>query len=131
MLSQDAEMLNYTHAVPGYRVYEKAKTKENTRVSAAILYASFKTVALVLVVLMSVFYFLSGYMAQRSYEMQTLRTEIMQLEKENETARLEVARLESPARIQAIAENELGMHVPQKAIYGSSDVHINQARIHD
>lgn len=131
MLSQDAEMLNYTHATPKYQVYEKAKTKEKAHVSAAILYTSFKTVALVLVVLMSVFYFLSGYMAQRSYEMQTLRTEIMQLEKENETARLEVARLESPTRIQAIAESQLGMHVPQKAIYGTSDVHVSQSRIHD
>lgn len=134
MLSQDAEMLNYTHAVPGnYRVFEKdrVRTEAGRRVSAAGLHSSIKCMAMVIICLLGIFYFVNGSMAQSSYEMQGLRTEIISLEKSNEKARLEVARLESPARIQSIAETRLGMHVPQKAIYGTGDVHVDQKRIHE
>lgn len=134
MLSQDAEMLNYTHAVPGnYRGFEKEKAQiaVRARVSAAGLHSSIKYMAMVIIALLGIFYFVNGYMAQSSYEMQGIRSEIISLEKSNEKARLEVAKLESPARIQSIAETRLGMHVPQKAIYGTGDIHIDQKRIHE
>ena len=134
MLSQDVEMLNYTHAAPGhYKVFEKERTRIEAghRVSAAILHSSIKCMAMVIIGLLGIFYFINGSMAQSSYEMQGIRSDIISLEKSNERARLDVARLESPARIQSIAETRLGMHVPQKAIYGTGDIHVDQKRIHE
>ena len=66
-------------------------------------------------------YLINGLMIQEEYHMAGLRTEIMSLERENDTHRMEVARLEAPARIEEIAEQDLGMVVPGKAVFGSAD----------
>ena len=66
-------------------------------------------------------YLINGLMIQEEYHMAGLRTEIMSLERENDTDRMEVARLEAPARIEEIAEQDLGMVVPGKAVFGSAD----------
>lgn len=131
MLSQDVELLNYSHALPG-RVYgRREKAAARVRVSTAGLQRGIVSLAGALVAMLCMFYVVNGFVAQQGYEMQVLRSEIIAMEKANEAARLEVARLESPARIQAIAESELGMHVPQYAIYGSSDTVVDQSGIRD
>ncbi len=129
MLSQDAEMLNYTRAVP--RAYEMQAERAPRRVTASAPYSGYVGVLAVLLFLLGLFYGVNCYAAQQSYEMQVVRTDIISLEKQNEVMRLDVARLESPARIQRIAETELGMMVPQHAIYGSSDAYVDPTRIHE
>ena len=57
-------------------------------------------------------YLINGLMIQEEYHMAGLRTGIKSLE---------VARLEAPARIEEIAEQDLGMVVPGKAVFGSAD----------
>ena len=56
--------------------------------------------------------------AQQEYKMQVLRSEVISIAKENATLQLDVAKLEAPARIQNIAETQLGMQVATSAIYG-------------
>lgn len=132
MLSQDAEMLNYTHALP--KRYTPAYEEEVPVARSPAVSTSHLEVFIaagLLAAVLGLFYFLSGYAAQRSYDMQELRTEIIALEKQNAVIRLDVARMESPARIQAIAETELGMQVPRRAIYGSSDAYVDPSRIHE
>lgn len=46
------------------------------------------------------------------YDLVQLKAQLIKAEKENELLRLEIAKLKSPQRIQAIAANELGMVVP-------------------
>lgn len=65
---------------------------------------------------------LKGIAVQEEYAMQKMRNDVIQLLKENEVTKLEVAKLDAPARIQIIAEKELGMKVPATAIYGSKDI---------
>lgn len=129
MLSQDLEMLKYVHAVPG-RVYEAHQTADRS-FSVAKFHSTVQVIAVTVLAVLGIFYILNGFVAQKSYEMQGIRAEIIALEKSNETARLEVARLESPARIQAIAETHLGMHVPHEAIYGSGESKVSLQTVRD
>lgn len=132
MLSQDAEMLNYTHALPKrYEPAYEAEVSAERRPAVSTSHLEVFIAVGVLAMVLGVFYFLSGYAAQRSYDMQELRTEIIALEKQNAVIRLDVARMESPARIQSIAETELGMQVPRRAIYGSSDAYVDPSQIHE
>jgi cell division protein FtsL len=78
-----------------------------------------------------VLYFLNGAMIQAEYEMSSLRTDIITLERENEVSRMEVAKLEAPARIEKIAETQLGMTLPEEAVYGKSDNQVSEESIHD
>lgn len=128
MLSQNADMLNYTHAIPQRepailtrRAAKRRASRAETKLKAMLF------------LLLAVVGLLSGIgilQTQQSHDMQRLRSEVIALEKSNERARLDVARLESPARVQAIAET-LGMEVPTQAIYGKSDVHVDQTKIKD
>jgi len=56
------------------------------------------------------------------YELVQLKAKAMQIEKENEMLRLEIARLKSPQRIQDIATRQLGMVVPQNVYLASNTV---------
>ena len=132
MVSQDIKMMNYAHTV------QESYLSQTTDVTAGKDVFSLKELLKKLcapisaaVLLMTIIYGVSGYITQKSYEMQQIRSEIILLEKQNAADHLEVARLESPARIQKIAETELGMTVPKQAIYGSSDMYVNTERIHE
>lgn len=46
------------------------------------------------------------------YDLVQTKAQLMKVEKENELLRLDIAKLKSPQRIQAIAANELGMVIP-------------------
>lgn len=132
MLSQDAELLNYGRALPGtYETARAAALPAEKAYSLKAFWDDVKIPSLVLGLLIGIFYMVNGYIGQQSYQMQQLRTEIISLEKGNETTRLDVARLSSPRRIQFIAESQLGMHVPQKAIYGGRDPSGSQRIIRD
>lgn len=131
MLSQDAEMLNYSHAVPQAYGQARSEAAAEKAASFAIPWGDVRTLALLLGVILGFFYLINVHIGQQSYELQQLRAEMISLEKENEAARLEVARLESPARIQFIAESKLGMHVPHNAIYGGRETVVDQKRIRD
>lgn len=135
MLSQDVEMLNYTRTTQEqyapYVPYADEQVTAERYVTSGIFLDHARTIILGLAALAGIFYFINGFAAQKSYDMQVLRTEIIALEKQNEVARLEVARMESPTRIQRIAETELGMLVPKHALYGSSDAYVDLARIHE
>lgn len=131
MLSQDAEMLNYSHALPrAYGQAEREAAAEKTA-ALAVSWKDMEILALLLIAIGAFFYFVNVHIGEQSYELQQLRTEIISLEKGNEAARLEVARLESPARIQQIAETTLGMHVPHHAIYGGKEPVVDQKRIRE
>lgn len=55
----------------------------------------------------------------KGYELVKLRAEAMQLERENEALRLEIARLKAPQRITDIAVHRLGMVQPQNVYYAT------------
>lgn len=73
----------------------------------------------------------SGMNAQQEYKMQVLRSEVISIAKENATLQLDVAKLEAPARIQNIAETQLGMQVATSAIYGRMETEGGKQKIRD
>jgi cell division protein FtsL len=54
----------------------------------------------------------SAMIISEGYSLVEMKSQAIKMEKENEVLRLEVARLKSPQRIQAIATSQLGMVVP-------------------
>lgn len=76
-------------------------------------------------------YFFSGMNAQQEYKMQVLRSEVISIAKENATLQLDVAKLEAPARIQNIAETQLGMQVATSAIYRRMETEGGKQKIRD
>ena len=59
----------------------------------------------------------SGISASRGYALVATQTQAQNVEQENERLRVEIAKLKAPARIQGIAESELGMKAPQKVYF--------------
>ncbi len=128
MISQD--MMNYTHSVPAPRSVRVARPV-NVSLGLDVRIPYLKYILSATLVSLGVLLVYSQYIGSQYYEMQQLRKEIVALERSNELARLEVARLASLSRIQQIAETELGMHVAESAIYGKQDVAIDQSHIRD
>lgn len=54
----------------------------------------------------------SAMIVSEGYALVEMKSQAIKLDKENEVLRLEVAKLKSPQRIQAIATTQLGMVVP-------------------
>ncbi len=134
MLAQDAELLNYRRAASGtyeeVRGYADAGEKNSSASEQRLFRTAFRTV-ICAAFFAAVVYGLNGLTAQMSFELQAVRSETAALEKLNAVARLQTARMESPVRIQAIAETELGMIVPHGAVYGSADQTVDPHTIHE
>lgn len=60
---------------------------------------------------------LGGIGAKNGYTLLETQQDAEQLEQENERLKIEIAQLKSPARIEAIAVDELGMRVPQNMYF--------------
>ncbi|MCR5758415.1 MAG: cell division protein FtsL [Selenomonas sp.] len=61
----------------------------------------------------------SGISASRGYELVAIQQQADQLEQENERLKIEIAKLKSPDRIKAIAQDQLGMSVPRQTYFSS------------
>ncbi len=59
----------------------------------------------------------SGISASRGYALVATQNQAQQLELENERLKIEIAKLKSPSRIKQIAQDELGMDVPEKLYF--------------
>ncbi len=59
----------------------------------------------------------SGISASRGYALVNTQQQAMNVERENERLRIEIAQLRAPGRIKAIAAGELGMQVPTKVYF--------------
>lgn len=57
--------------------------------------------------------------AGAGYELVSMQREMVQLTRDNEELNLEVAELKSPTRIQQIAQDKLGMVLPDAFVYNS------------
>ena len=129
MIAQDPEMLGYSGSLSEPFSFPGKKKKELVHYSSRLkLLTSFVLLAGLCVVPL---YMMTGILAEKGYEMQDLRTQVITLEKQNESMRIEIAQLESPKRIQSIAESKLGMYVPKSAVYGSAGSQADQRRIRD
>ena len=60
---------------------------------------------------------LGGIGARNGYILLETQQDAEQLEQENERLKIEIAQLKSPARIETIAVDELGMRVPQNMYF--------------
>ena len=61
----------------------------------------------------------SGISASRGYELVAVQQQADQVEQENERLKIEIAKLKSPDRIKAIAQDQLGMSVPRQTYFSS------------
>lgn len=77
-------------------------------------------VAVVVFLAVFVLYGANIFISQKGYEVQQVRTRVVELAKTNEVLRLEVGQLKAPGRIQQIAETKLGMTIPAQAVYSSA-----------
>ncbi|MBR5913036.1 MAG: cell division protein FtsL [Selenomonadaceae bacterium] len=59
----------------------------------------------------------SGISASRGYALVETQNMAQQIEQENERLKIEIAKMKSPQRIKQIAEDELGMGVPNKMYF--------------
>ena len=63
--------------------------------------------------------FMQSMKARTGYEVVRRQQEVVQLTKANDELNLEVAELKSPTRIQKIAQDKLGMVLPDAFVYNS------------
>ena len=90
----------------------KNRSRVNTR-----LRSKFQIAFIVFALLAMLVTVRSGISASRGYALVATQNEAQQLERENERLRIEIAKLKSPQRISQIAEEELGMMVPNKMYF--------------
>ena len=62
---------------------------------------------------------MNAYTTKLGYEVVKTQQTVVQLAKDNDTLDVEVASLKSPVRIQKIAEEQLGMVLPDSFVYGT------------
>lgn len=118
MITQTLQSVDYINSMPTDIVISGKKDYESTR-------GIFHNVILGILMILMPFMistFLNSVNVQSEYNMQRIRAEVMTLEKQNVVMKLEVTKLGAPVRIQKIAETKLGMNLPVRNIYGSSDV---------
>ncbi|HJG07969.1 cell division protein FtsL [Megamonas hypermegale] len=71
--------------------------------------------------IMAVFFILrSGVAASEAYQLNQMKRQATVLETENSRLHLEIAHLKSPERIQQIAQQELGMILPDKFFFSNT-----------
>lgn len=129
MLSQNVKMLNYSKSVS--TSFDIPARVSASKIKTSIAFSDIKMLLLILLVPLAVTYCFRLVNDQERYVMRNIRTEVIELAKENSRLKLEVARLEAPTRIQEIAEKNLGMEMPSTAIYGMSDANNNHRNIRD
>lgn len=69
----------------------------------------------------------SEAIVRNGYDLVQMKSKTLSLQKENELLRLDIAKLKSPQRIQAIATTELGMVMP-KGVYCAAS-HVESAPV--
>lgn len=123
MTSQNVNMMNYISE-------NVAVAGQNGVIERRSFYQVFISLSLLFIPVLAL-YFFSGMNAQQEYKMQVLRSEVISIAKENATLQLDVAKLEAPARIQNIAETQLGMQVTTSAIYGRMETEGGKQKTRD
>ena len=119
MTSQNVNMMNYISE-------NVAVTGQSGVIERRNFYQVFISLSLLFIPVLAL-YFFSGMNAQQEYKMQVLRSEVISIA----TLQLDVAKLEAPARIQNIAETQLGMQVATSAIYGRMETEGGKQKIRD
>ena len=117
MTSQNVNMMNYISE-------NVAVAGQSGVIERRNFYQVFISLSLLFIPVLAL-YFFSGMNAQ------VLRSEVISIAKENATLQLDVAKLEAPARIQNIAETQLGMQVATSAIYGRMETEGGKQKIRD
>ena len=121
MVSQNVQMVNYMSSMSGTVAIPREREESREREEGQSLFNDvILGIALILLPFL-VSTLLNSINVQAEYNMQQVRSEVMTLEKENSVLKLEVARLNAPVRIQQLAEKKLGMRLPVRNIYGSSE----------
>lgn len=94
------------------------KREERTRINTHL-----RSRCLVLLVVLSLMAVVttvrSSLSAARGYELVQVQQQAAQLEQENKSLQVEIARLKAPQRIKDIAAKDLGMSVPQEVYFAS------------
>lgn len=94
------------------------KREERTRINTHL-----RSRCLVLLVVLSLMAVVttvrSSLSAARGYELVQVQQQAAQLEQENKSLQVEIARLKAPQRIKDIAARDLGMSVPQEVYFAS------------
>ena len=72
-----------------------------------------------LVAFLLIMMFMNAYSTKLGYEVVKTQQAVVQLTKENDALDVEVASLKSPVRIQQIAEQQLGMVLPDSFVYST------------
>lgn len=63
---------------------------------------------------------LSAYRTSASYTLAQKKQHVQQLQRENDMLRVDLADLETPARIYTLATQQLGMVMPSQSLYSSA-----------
>lgn len=72
-----------------------------------------------LVAFLLIMMFMNAYSTKLGYEVVKTQQAVVQLTKDNDALDVEVASLKSPVRIQQIAEEQLGMVLPDSFVYST------------
>jgi len=83
----------------------------------------FFAIILSLAVMAMILTFQNSLIVKNGYDVVQIKSDISKLEKENEFLHLNIAKMKSPQRIQAIAVKDLGMISPQNIYHASAGSH--------
>lgn len=119
MVSQNIQTIQYAETMP--EEYSSSPAFEKNRTFANPLCKLGLQVFLLISIPFILLAFFNGINTQKDYALQSLRSQVTTMAKENDVMKLEVSKLEAPVRIQQIAETKLHMHLPERTIYGEAD----------
>ncbi len=118
MMSQNVQTMNYAVSMP--TMTASHPIERDTISSSKVFYHVFWALFLLLIpVCMEVM--CNGINIQKEYDIQTIRRDVMTMQRDNDLLKLQVSKLDAPIRIQQIAEKELKMTLPLRTIYGEAD----------
>lgn len=123
MLSQDVRTLNGIGIPGSIAIPEQVKSPSYSKTIGKADWKAFHLIIRLAIICIPVVacYAFNGMNVQAEHTMQSVQQEVALLKQENSVMKLELAKLEAPARIQQVAETKLGMKVATSAIYGSGD----------
>ena len=97
--------------IPAPKLVRKADKRLRTKCLIVVLLAAIMAVVTTMQ---------SAAIIQAGYDLVKVKSQVAKLEKENESLRLDIAKLKSPQRIEEFATRNLGMVVPKNAYFATA-----------
>lgn len=117
MLARKAEYLGYVGTRPAVKPVGQARHRGHGLSASAVRIVFAIAIIICFSILCTA---LSAYRTSYSYTLAQKKQHVQQLQRENDMLRVDLADLETPARIYTLATQQLGMVMPSQSLYSSA-----------